>query len=526
MGFSVLLVEPTRHIGGMSSSGLGWTDNGKVESIGGMSAAFYREVAEYYRALGLEEDASRNNGLGFSHEPHIAEKIFRSWLTEAGVELLPACRVSKVRKDGARICSMTVDKAEPDERGAPAPVADEPGFETITARIFVDASYEGDLLALAGVSYTTRREGRDQYNETMAGVIYNHHERYDGTLTYTPGLDSSKLGVDPYRIPGDPSSGLLPFLTECEPPVPGSADDATQAYNFRLCLTNVAENSIPIEPVGEYDPQWYELVGRWLAKKEAEGDPIQPGHFHHFGISPLRTFKISPVANGKSDVNNAQHVFVSSDFVGQNYDYTEGDWALRSKVWKAHEDYQRGLHYFMQTDSRIPAAVREEARKWGLCKDEFLDTGHWPFQMYVRESRRMIGDLVMTQNHVSMDIPIEDGIGMGSYSLDSHLCRCFVHNGEVYNEGGFLYRNGHRAYPISYRALLPKESECENLASLFCISASHAAFSTLRMEPVLMILGESVAHAIQLAFEQNLPLARIPISELQKRLREAGQILA
>jgi hypothetical protein len=526
MGLSVSLIEPTRHVGGMSSAGLGWTDGGRIETIGGLSAAFYREVAEHYLAQDSGEEATRNGGLGWSHEPHVAENIFRRWLKDAGIEPLYACRVADVQKDGQRIRSILLDKAEPDERGAPAPLPEEPGFATIHARMFVDASYEGDLLALAGVSYTTRREGRNQYDEEMAGIIYNHHEAWDGTLAHPPGLESAKLGLDPYKTPGDPASGLLPFLDEHEPFAPGSEDEALQAYNFRLCLTANPDNSIPVKPVGNYDPQWYELVGRWLKKLEAEGTPIQPGHFHHFGLNPLKVFKISPLPHGKSDVNNAQSGLISSDFIGQNYDYPEASWARRAEIWKAHEDYQRGLHYFMQTDERVPPAVREESLKWGLCKDEFQDTGHWPFQLYVRESRRIIGDLVMTQNHVNMQIPIDDSIGIGSYSLDSHLCRRFVHEGQIYNEGGFLYRNGRRAYPISYRALLPKESECENLASLFCLSASHAAFSTLRMEPVVMILGESVAHAIQLALQQDVALARIPVPLLQKRLRAAGQIIA
>ena len=523
-GFSVALVEPTRHVGGMSSGGLGWTDGGCTEKIGGLSAAFYREVAVYYQAQGVSEEASRNGGLGWSHEPHVAEAIFQRWLREADVAPLFACRVAEVRRDGRRITAVVVDQAEPDARGAPAPKPDVPGFATILARMFIDASYEGDLLALAGVSTTTRREGRDQYGEDMAGIIYHHHETLDGKLLHPPGLDTAALDVDPYVVPGDPSRGLLPLLEEHEPYPPGHADDALQAYNFRLCLTADPDNTVPIEPVGAYDPRWFELLGRWLAKLESDGDPIRPGHFHHFGLNPLRVFKISPLPHDKSDVNNA-HSFLSSDFVGQNYAYPGADWARRAGIWLAHEDYQRGLHYFMQTDARVPPEVREESGRWGLARDEFKDTGHWPFQLYVRESRRMIGDLVMTQNHVNRSLKVDDSIGMGSYSLDSHLCRRFVYQGRVINEGGFLFRNGRQAYPISYRALLPKETECENLASLFCVSASHAAFSTLRMEPVLMILGQSVASAIEMALEQGLPLARIPVPTLQVRLLDEGQII-
>ncbi len=524
LGLSVVLVEPTRHIGGMSSAGLGWTDGGHLDTIGGLAARFYSEVGDHYRALGVGEDQCRNGGVGWSHEPHVAETIFRRWLEKAGIEPMLACRVARVQRNGLRIRSITVDHAEPDQRGAPAAKPDEPGHAQIQARVFVDASYEGDLLALAGVSHTTRREGREQYGEELAGIVYHHHEAYDGTLVHPPGLETARLGVDPYRVEGDPTSGLLPFLEEREPPEPGAADDAVQAYNFRLCLTANPENSLPIEPVGAYDPQWYELLGRWLEKTAAADDPIQPGHFHHFGLNPMRVFKISPLPFGKSDVNNA-HNFLSSDFVGQNYAYPEADWAERARIWRAHEDYQRGLHYFMRTDSRVPVSVREECLRWGLARDEFADTGHWPFQLYVRESRRMIGDLVMTQNHVNHSIPIEDGVGIGSYSLDSHLCRRFVHRGEVYNEGGFLFRNDRRAYPISYQALLPKASECDNLASLFCLSASHAAFSTLRMEPVLMILGESVAHAAHLVLERGGPLARVPYPHLRRRLEDAGQRL-
>jgi len=260
-------------------------------------------------------------------------------------------------------------------------------------------------------------------------------------------------------------------------------------------------------PRPEYPrPHWRRDAGSWRS------------------LNGVWQFKISPLPNAKSDVNNTGS-FVSSDFVGQNYAYPEGDWATRRRIWLAHEDYQRGLHYFMRTDPRIADDIREEVGRWGLAKDEFADTGHWPFQLYVREARRMIGEVVMTQNHCLGNQPIEDFVGLGSYSLDSHLCRRFAWNGRVYNEGGFLFRNPARIYPISYRALLPKRSECSNLAGLFCFSASHAAFSTLRMEPVLMILGESLAHATYLAAKDDCSYHEVPLSPLQDRLRDAGQLL-
>jgi len=547
LGHSVVLIEPTRHLGGMSSAGLGWTDYGVRETIGGRARRFYEAVAEHYRSEGFGDacfqgnpgwnrarDAGKPfqkrwihpNGNGWCHEPRVAEAIFEDWVDHPGIERLAGYRLNTAHTAGGRIRSIVLDYAPQDARGAPPAHPIESAIRTVDARFFVDASYEGDLLASAGIHTTVRRESRRTYGEPMAGIIYGEFEHESERPSDAEALATGCLGIDPWRREGEPESGLLPHLQQTDAPFPlGAADDAVQAYNFRLCLTDHADNRVPIEPVGDYDPEWYEIVVRWLRTFEETGGPTRPRHFHHYsGAKPLRVFKISPLPNAKSDVNNAGS-FVSSDFVGQNYSYPEGDWAVRRRIWLAHEDYQRGLHYFMRTDPRIPDEARAEVAQWGLARDEFTDTGHWPFQLYVREARRMVGDVVMTQNHCLGKAPVDDSVGLGSYSLDSHLCRRFVWNGKVFNEGGFLFRNPAKVYPISYRSLLPKRSECANLASLFCFSASHAAFSTLRMEPVLMILGESLAHATDLALKDGCGYQDVSIASLQNRLRDAGQLL-
>jgi hypothetical protein len=368
------------------------------------------------------------------------------------------------------------------------------------AKMFIDASYEGDLMARAGVSYVIGREANSTYHETL-----------DGIRAVTP-KHQFLVAVDPWVRPGDPASGLLPWIQDQPPGTPGAGDGSIQAYNFRLCLTQNPTNRLPIEPPSDYDPAHYELLGRYAAALVAAGKALSLEAF----------MNIQPMPNGKTDVNN--NGGFSTDFIGGNQGYPEGSYAERARIWKAHEDYTRGFLHFLATDSRVPAAVRAEMQSWGLCKDEFADTGGWPNQLYIREARRMISDYVMTEDNCRHSLAVPDAVGLAAYTMDSHNCRRIARDGRVENEGD-VQVGGFPPYPISYRALRPRQSECENLLVPVCLSASHIAYGSIRMEPVFMVLGQSAAAAAALAIEENVPAQKIDYAELRRRLLAERQVL-
>lgn len=511
-GQSVVLIEPGRHLGGLTSGGLGFTDYGDKNSIGGLSMEFYRRVEAHYQAQKFPANDGPAGpdfyqGQAWAHEPHVAEAIFDAWIKAAGVRVVREHRIAQIEKTGAKIRAATFDFAPPDNRGAFAATPTQENAVKVEAAMWIDASYEGDLLARAGVSYTTKRESRAQYGEDLNGVHL-----------------SNSLGISAYRTPDHPESGLLPFTRPASQiGKEGDESAAVQAYTFRLCLVqnrgDNAGNWREIEPIGAYDPLWFEHLGRRLTHtKLREGLSPKRAFYHYPGpYEEPRLVKISPLPRGKTDANQM-------DFVGGNHAYPEGNWKLRGQIWRAHEDFERGFLFWLRTDSRVPDDVRAEIATWGLPKDEFKDTGGWPHALYVRESRRMIGQYVMTQRDCQQKTPFEDSIGMGSYSLDSHFCDRVEIGGELTFEGGF-YEKSRGAYPIPYRALAPKANECENLLVLFCLSSTHAAYSSLRMEPVLMILGESAAIAAHLALQTNSSVQNLDSKRLTQRLREVGQIL-
>jgi hypothetical protein len=511
-GRSVVVVEPGQHLGGMTSGGLGWTDHGVKESIGGLSREFYRRVARHYAASG---PGGMDQGDGWSHEPHVAEAIFRDWLREHGVRVVFAHRLSRVERDGARIVAASFDFAPPDHRGAPAPQPQVAEALRVAAGMWIDATYEGDLMALAGVSSATRREGRDEHGESMAGVRRKPVSERGTTLD-----------IDPFVERGRPASGLLPLVEADGDEPDGAPHEAIQAYCFRLCLAQ--GGSRPVAPPPAYDPARYELLGRYFEACGAAGIALPPGDLYHpapgRGWVAPRPLKISPLPRGKSDVNNGAPI--SIDHVGGgSTSYPRASWAERHRIWVGHEDYTRGLLCFLRSDGRIPADLRAEIATWGLPCDEFQDTGGWPHQLYVRECRRMVGRHVMTQHDAERPAPCVDSIGLGSYPLDSHLCRRVAQGGRLALEGGFMHRiTG--AYPIPYRAITPKAGECANLLVVFCVSATHVAYSSLRMEPVLMILGESAAIAAGLALDGDTGVQDVDPHRLAGHLRELGQVLA
>ena len=493
MGKTALLIEPGRHLGGLTSGGLGATDIGNKAAIGGISREFYRRIRRYYsdpahwkyerpeqyRSGRASEQAQEDTMWTF--EPSVAERIFEEMVAEAGVDVVKGERLDLkhgVQKEAARVVAIRMESGR-----------------TFRGRMFIDATYEGDLLAKAGVSYTVGREGNDRYGETLNGVQTRHAIHHQ----FVP-------GVDPYRRKGDPSSGLLPYVHAGPPGEEGQGDHRVQAYNFRMCLTDVKENQIPFtEPPG-YDPLDYELL---LRNFEA-GEKRAPWH-------PVM------MPNRKTDVNN-NHGF-STDFIGQNYDWPEGDYATREKIFQAHLRYQQGLMWTLVSNPRVPEAIRREVSRWGLCKDEFTDHGGWPHQLYVREARRMVSDYVMTQHHCQGRVVAEDPVGLAAYTMDSHHVQRYVDaQGHVRNEGD-VQVGGFPPYPISYRAIVPKAGECENLLVPVCLSASHIAYGSIRMEPVFMVLGQSAATAAALAIDAGVSVQHVDYARLRQRLQADGQVL-
>jgi len=471
-GKRCLLVNPAAHVGGMTSGGLGATDVGNPAVVGGLAREFYRRVGRVY---GLDDVVWR-------FEPHVAEQVLLDWIAEAGVTVLSERWLDRVERDGLRLTTLRTSRGE-----------------TIEAQVYIDASYEGDLMAAAGVGWTTERESVAQYGESLNGV-----------RAESP-AHQFQVRVDPYLRPGDPRSELLPGLQSTEGRQPGESSRRLQAYNFRLCLTRDPPNRIPITAPAAYDPQRYELLARYFEALANAGQPIQ--------FADL--FLIVQLPNGKADFNN--NGAVSTDHIGGNWAYPESDPAGRAAIRQDHVDYTRGLFHFLATDARVPATIQRETREWGLCRDEFMDGGGWPPQLYVREARRMVGAYVMTQMDCEGKRVIADAIAMGSYTLDSHHCQRIARDGAAHNEGDVQISV--KPYPIAYRAITPKPGECKNLLVPVCLSASHAAHGSIRMEPVFMALGQAAGLAACRALEEGAEVQGIDLARLQASLKAAGQVL-
>lgn len=471
-GKTVVVVEPGHRAGGLSSGGLGQTDIGNKQAVEGLSLDFYRRVGQHYGELEK-----------WIFEPKVALDIFNGYIERGGVDMLYGHRILSADKHGTRIESIRLQ-----DTGKPL------GRTVVRAKQYIDCSYEGDLMARAGVSYVVGREDNATYDETWNGVQMRHLHQFPD-------------GVDPYRIEGDSTSGLLWGISDGTLAAKGSGDDKVQAYNFRICLTDEPENSLPIERPADYDPTRYELLVRLI---EASGNH----NLYSYII-------MSHMPNRKTDINN--NGGFSTDMIGMNHNYPEASYRQREKIFDEHLSYTLGLLYFLGHDERVPEKMRTEMLRWGLPKDEYTDNGHWTPQLYIRESRRMVGEYVATQADCENRTTVEDGVGMAAYTMDSHNCqRIVIHKdgrAMVKNEGDVQIGIG-SPYPVSYRSITPKREECTNLLVPVCLSASHIAYGSIRMEPVFMVLGQSAAKAACLAIDGNTDIQKIDVAQIQRMYDE------
>lgn len=469
LGKSVLLIEPGKHLGGLTAGGLGYTDIGNKYAVTGLARDFYRKIGKHY---GKFEQ--------WIFEPHVAELIFNEYIRTANIKVWYEYRLNSVVKQGTTVQNITLENSIQPTAGT---------NRVVHAKMFIDCSYEGDLMAKAGVSYTVGREANDQYNETYNGFqLRDKHQFPDG--------------IDPYKIKGDPESGLLWGISSGSVSLQGRGDKKVQAYNFRICLSRDPNNRIAITRPPNYDSTKYELLLRVLEK-----EPERP-----FNL----ILKPDIMPNEKTDINNNGPF--STDLIGMNYDYPEADYATRKEIIRKHEDYNKGLLYFIGHDPRMPKHLRDEMMKWGYPKDEYIDNGNWSHQPYIREARRMVGSYVMTQANCEGKQTVGNGIGMAAYTMDSHNIQRLVVNGTVKNEGD-VQIGGFPPYPISYGAIIPKSDDCKNLLVPVCLSASHIAYGSIRMEPVFMVLAQSAATAAVQAIDKKISVQEVDVDEVQKSLR-------
>src|SRR5579863_327518 len=471
LGKKVVLVTPDGHPGGLSSGGLGNTDIGNKIAITGLARDFYRRVGLHY---GKPEQ--------WIFEPHVAEDIFKAYIHEASISVLYHQSLKVTYKKGLQIQEI---QTEPADSGA-----DQETY-IIHAKEYIDCSYEGDLMAMAAVSFTIGRESNEQYHETYNGIqLLDKHQFPDG--------------VDPYMIESKPETGLLWGIRPEGLGSTGSGDKKLQAYNFRLCLTDSLQNRIEITKPDRYDSSHYELLLRYIKIKNPKS--LEDG-----------LLNINRMPERKTDINNNGPF--STDMIGMNYEYPNGTIEVRKRIIRDHIDYNKGLLYFIGHDGRVPEHLRNEMLAWGYPKDEYMDNDHWSPQLYIRESRRMISGYVMTEGNCTGQLKVTDGIGMAAYTMDSHNCQRVVVHGMVKNEGD-VQVGGFPPYPVSYRSIVPKQNECTNLFLPVCLSASHIAYGSIRMEPVFMVLGQSSATAAVIAIDKNIPVQKVPVDKLQMVLKD------
>lgn len=502
---SVILIEPTNRLGGLTTGGLGQTDIGNKQVVGGISREFYQNIRKYYENPanwkwqqrseykdGGQTQTKKGEDAMWTFEPSVALRVYQDMLSKTTVQVIYNQRLNRksgVKKSGGVISSITMESGE-----------------EYVGKVFIDATYEGDLMAAAGVSYTFGREANAKYGESLNGVQANYvsDKLLDG-LSRNAMNHNFMSGVSAYFEAGNPSSGLLPGVNE-KVKEDGSGDNHIQAYCFRMCLTDHPDNRIAFEKPENYDEKDYELLFR---NYEAGFEYVPWIH--------------SMMPNRKSDSNN--RTGFSTDFIGQNYDYPEASYAEREEIVKRHRNYQQGLMWTLANHPRIPEEIRKEVIKWGTCKDEFDRADGWQQQLYIREARRMVSNYVMTQKHCEGIEVVPDAVGMAAYGMDSHHTQRFVNShGNVSNEGN-VEAHVKGPYPISYQSIVPKKTECSNLIVPVCVSATHIAFGSIRMEPVFMVLGQSAATIASLAIDESMAVQDLNYDKLRQQLLEQKQVL-
>lgn len=494
MNKSVLIIEPGQRVGGLTTGGLGQTDIGNKAAIGGISREFYQRIKRHYEDLsnwkwqkpeeyksGEQSRTQSGEDAMWTFEPSAALQVFNYMLNEANLAVVYEERLNRtsgVKMDGARILSITMESGK-----------------TFCGKMFIDATYEGDLMASAGVSFHVGRESASVYGETLNGV-QTHEARYH----------QFREGVDPYLVKGAPASGLLPGIDPDGPGKERDGDHRVQAYCFRMCLTDHPKNRLPFHKPKGYNEKDYELLFRNF---EAGETRVPWGDSH--------------MPNCKTDTNNC--FGFSTDFIGQNYRYPEASYAEREEIIGKHLKYQQGLMWTLAHHPRVPEPIRNEVSRRGMCKDEFTENQGWQAQLYIREARRMVSDYVMTQHHCQGQIVAQDPVGLAAYTMDSHHVQRHVDaQGCVRNEGDVEVGN-FLPYPISFRSIVPRQSECGNLLVPVCLSASHMAFGSIRMEPVFMVLGQSAATAAAIAIDGSSSVQEIEHSKLKDRMQADKQKL-
>ena len=517
LGKSVVIIEPTSRLGGLTTGGLGQTDIGNKQVIGGIAREFYRNIKRYYENPanwtwqsrseykdGGQTRSGEDEDAMWTFEPSAALKVYQEMLKNLDIKIVYNQKLNRTK--GVSKIANTI--------GSISMVSG----DTYYGKIFIDATYEGDLMAAAGVSYTVGRESNSQYGESLNGV---QTEKFATTLL--GGVSNNAVyhnfveRVDPYVVQGDPSSGLLPFIAEGDPGTDGQGDKGIQAYCFRMTLTDHPENRIPFSKPENYDALDYELLFR---NYEAADGPIE--EMYSYG-DPLVPWINAAMPNRKTDTNNQKGF--STDFIGQNWDYPEASYEEREKIAERHRQYQQGLMWTLAYHERIPEKVRKKVSQWGTCKDEYERNDGWQQQLYIREARRMISNYVMTQKNCEGIEVVDDPIGMAAYGMDSHHIKRYVNTGGYVANEGNVEAHVKSPYPISYRSVVPKKEECSNLLIPVCLSASHIAFGSIRMEPVFMVLGQSTSVIACMAIDQDKSVQEIEYDELRSRLTKLGQVI-